>query len=407
MNRSHSAGMTRRGLLQTGTAVAAGMRLHQRKTNAAPDTPDSDSTSGTTPSAHVFETRVISPQPQYYHGWPTIARRKSGELLLAWSGGREAHVCPFGRVDYMNSKDGGRTWTWPRTLLDGAIDDRDAGVLETAKGTILVTTFTSLAYVPILQKAEKDKAWPPERLAAWQAVHHRLSEEERKADLGQWMLRSTDGGRTWSPRYSCIVNSPHGPIQLADGRLLYAGKELWTGQQRVGVCESTDDGQTWKWLAEIPARPGDKPSEYHELHAVEAAAGQIIVQIRNHNKTHQRETLQTESTDGGKTWSPPHPIGVWGLPSHLLRLKNGHLLMTYGYRRPPFGNQARISTDHGQTWSEPLIISDDGAGYDLGYPSTVELDGGELLTVWYEQMKGLPNAVLRQARWKLGTSSAE
>jgi hypothetical protein len=350
---------------------------------------------------------VISPQPQYYHGWPTIARRKSGELLLAWSGGREAHVCPFGRVDYMNSNDGGRTWTWPRTLLDGAIDDRDAGVLETAKGTILVTTFSSLAYVPILQKAEKDKAWPPERLAAWQAVHRRLSEEERKADLGQWMLRSTDGGRTWSPRYSCIVNSPHGPIQLADGRLLYAGKELWTGQQRVGVCESTDDGQTWKWLAEIPARPGDKPSEYHELHAVEAAAGQIIVQIRNHNKTHQRETLQTESTDGGKTWSPPHPIGVWGLPSHLLRLKNGHLLMTYGYRRPPFGNQARISTDHGQTWSEPLIISDDGAGYDLGYPSTVELDGGELLTVWYEQMKGLPNAVLRQARWKLGTSSAE
>ncbi|GMU21563.1 MAG: hypothetical protein AMXMBFR13_16560 [Phycisphaerae bacterium] len=197
------------------------------------------------------------------------------------------------------------------------------------------------------------------------------------------------------------------PSQLTDGRLLYAGKELWTGQQRVGVCESTDDGQTWKWLAEIPARPGDKPSEYHELHAVEAAAGQIIVQIRNHNKTHERETLQTESTDGGKTWSQPHPIGVWGLPSHLLRLKNGHLLMTYGYRRPPFGNQARISTDHGQTWSEPLIISDDGAGYDLGYPSTVELDGGELLTVWYEQMKGSPNGVLRQARWKLGTSTDE
>lgn len=323
MNRSRSAGMTRRGLLQAGTVGAAGMMFPHRKAGAAPDSPDAVSTSSTAPSARVLEIRIISPQPQYYHGWPTVARRKSGELLLAWSGGREAHVCPFGRVDYMNSKDGGRTWTWPRTLLDGAIDDRDAGVLETAKGTILVTTFTSLAYVPILQKAEKDNAWPPERLAAWQAVHRRLSEEARKADLGQWMLRSTDGGRTWSPRYSCIVNSPHGPIQLTDGRLLYAGKELWTGQQRVGVCESTDDGQTWKWLAEIPARPGDKPSEYHELHAVEAAAGQIIVQIRNHNKTHERETLQTESTDGGKTWSQPHPIGVWGLPSHLLRLKNG------------------------------------------------------------------------------------
>ena len=34
-------------------------------------------------------------------------------------------------------------------------------------------------------------------------------------------------------------------------------------------------------------------------------------------------------------------MGVWGLPSHLLRLRDGRLLMTYGYRRAPFGNQAR------------------------------------------------------------------
>jgi hypothetical protein len=44
------------------------------------------------------------------------------------------------------------------------------------------------------------------------------------------------------------------------------------------------------------------------------------------------ETLQCESADGGKTWCEPHEIGVWGLPSHLLRLRNGNLLMTYGYR---------------------------------------------------------------------------
>lgn len=389
MRDHYSDAMTRRRLLQTGTAVAAGVVLGSgRRAHAAP-------------SAKVLETRVISTQPQYYHGWPTLARRKNGELLLAWSGGREAHVCPFGRVDYMTSRDDGRTWTWPRTLLDGAIDDRDAGVLETAKGTILVTTFTSLAYVPGLEKAEKDKSWPAERLAAWQAVHNRLSESERQADLGEWMLRSTDGGRTWSSRIPTIVNSPHGPIQLSDGRLLYAGKELWTKEERVGVCESSDDGQTWKWLAPIPARPGDKASQYHELHAVEAADGRIIVHIRNHNEANNHETLQTESSDGGKTWSEPHPIGVWGLPSHLLRLKSGHLLMTYGHRRPPFGNQARLSTDNGRSWSEPMILSSDGVGVDLGYPSTVELENGTLLTVWYEQMKAFPKAVLRQARWEL------
>ena len=39
---------------------------------------------------------------------------------------------------------------------------------------------------------------------------------------------------------------------------------------------------------------------------------------------------------------------------------------------------------------------------DLGYPSTVQLGDGSLLSVWYEAMKGYRGAVLRQARWKLG-----
>ena len=43
----------------------------------------------------------------------------------------------------------------------------------------------------------------------------------------------------------------------------------------------------------------------------------------------------------------------------------------------------------------------DGVSGDLGYPSTVQLDDGSLVTVWYENMSGSPNAVLRQARWSL------
>ncbi len=214
------------------------------------------------------------------------------------------------------------------------------------------------------------------------------------------MIRSTDGGITWSGRYDSLVNSPHGPIQLSDGRLLYAGKDLWREGSRVGVCESTDDGQTWRWLAMIPPRDGDDHRQYHELHAVETKDGRIVVQIRNHNKSSSRETLQCESGDGGKTWSKPRSIGVWGLPSHLVRLRDGRLLMTYGHRRPPFGNQTRVSEDHGRTWSKPAIVSGDGVGGDLGYPSTEELADGSLVTVWYEKMRQLPRAVLRQARWR-------
>lgn len=357
------------------------------------------------PRAEVQDIRTISFQPQYYHGWPTITRRRDGDLVLVVSGGRDGHICPFGRVEMMISHDQGATWSWPQTILDSPSDDRDAGILETAKGTLLATTFTSLAYERILLEAEKKKgqpgAWPAEKLQRWQAAYTRFTADERKANLGEWMIRSTDGGVTWSARYPTIVNSPHGPTQLADGRLLYVGKQLWTPENRVGVCESHDDGATWKWLAEIPARAGDSGAGYHELHAVEAGEGRLVVHIRNENKTGHGETLQTESTDGGKTWSEPHSIGVWGLPSFLNRLRDGRLLMTYGYRRAPFGNQARVSTDAGRTWSEPLTISGDGAGGDLGYPSTVEFEDGSLLTVWYERLKDSPYAVLRQARWKI------
>ena len=387
--------ITRRQMLITSGAATAGVILGSARPAAA------------APKATVGDITVITKDPDMYNGWPTVARCKSGRLLVSCSGGRKAHVCPFGRVDFFQSDDDGKTWSAARTLMDTKIDDRDSGVIETAKGSILVTTFTSLAYVPILERVEKIEpgksgAWPEEKLKRWQEAHNRLTADQRKAQLGVWMLRSTDGGKTFCEPYRCLVNSPHGPNQLSDGRVLYAGKNLWADEPpKIGVCESADDGQTWKWLAAIPTREGDDPKSYHELHAVEAADGTIVAQIRNHNKVNSGETLQSESSDGGKTWSVPHSIGVWGLPSHLLRMQDDRLLMTYGHRRKPFGNQARVSKDHGRTWSEPVIVSGDGPGGDLGYPSTVQLADGSLLSVWYEKMAGSPRAVLRQARWTL------
>ena len=75
--------------------------------------------------------------------------------------------------------------------------------------------------------------------------------------------------------------------------------------------------------------------------------------------------------------------------------------MCYGYRRAPHGNRARVSADHGRTWGDEFVISADGMNGDLGYPSTVELADGTLLTVWYETMATPKLAVLRQAKWRL------
>ena len=350
------------------------------------------------PKFTVLNLATISAQPQVFHGWPTLARRADGELLVACSGGREAHVCPFGRVELIRSRDNGHTWTWPETLLDTAIDDRDAGLLVTPAGSVLVTTFTSLAFEKTIADA---KNWPAERKQRWESAQNRLSEAERQQMLGTWMLRSADAGLTWSASYRVPLNSPHGPIAVSASRLLYPGVQLWEKARKVGVAESVDDGRTWRWLSDIPTRPGDDHANYHELHGVAAADGTIIVHIRNHNAVNDRETLQCESRDGGKTWTTPHAIGVWGLPSHLLRLRDGRLLMTYGYRRLPRGNHARLSADHGRTWSEAMVLSTDG-GVDIGYPSTVEVADGSLVSVWYERPGEGPHAQLRMARWQVG-----
>ena len=60
--------------------------------------------------AKVHDIRVVSLRPNHYHGWPTLTRRRNGQLLLICTGGREGHVCPFGQVELMRSDDNGKTW---------------------------------------------------------------------------------------------------------------------------------------------------------------------------------------------------------------------------------------------------------------------------------------------------------
>ena len=261
----------------------------------------------------VKETSVVSLRPHLYHGWPTVARRSSGELLLVCSGGREGHVCPFGWVELMRSHDEGRTWTWPRVLMDGPLDDRDAGVLETQKGSLLVTTFTSVAYQNLLARVQgespgSEEAWPDEKLARWQAAHARIPVRRREALLGGWMLRSTDGGDTWSALTGVTVNSPHGPIQLSDGRLLYPGKQFGHGEGRIGACESPMTARAGAGPAGFPSVREDSQHNYHELHGIEAADGTLIIPDPEHNDANARETCNRnrEMGAGPGRWPTSH-----------------------------------------------------------------------------------------------------
>ena len=250
------------------------------------------------PAYEIQEIKLIARHPGIYYGWPTVGiNHQTNELYVVASGGREAHVCPFGRVDFFRSKDLGETWTWPQTILDGPTDDRDSGILVTSKGTLLVTTFTADGYLAILDEelARRQRGETPEfddeKLARWLAVKARMTSEDRKKELGCWMIRSTDNGITWSAKYAPPLNSPPEPIECSDGRLLYPGRDFYEKTPIMGVAESTDDGETWNVLSMIPPRQGENAGFCHELHGVEAADGTIVVQIRNHNRNNEGETL--------------------------------------------------------------------------------------------------------------------
>src|SRR5260370_4342310 len=112
----------------------------------------------------------------------------------------------------IRSSDEGRSWSWPETVVDTPIDDRDSGICETPAGSLLVTTFTSLAYEDALKKAD---GWDSQRLARWRAVTLRAPAERRKELLGTWMLRSTDGGMTGSAPHPRPVKHPDRPVATA------------------------------------------------------------------------------------------------------------------------------------------------------------------------------------------------
>lgn len=361
------------------------------------------------PAFEVREIREISPADGFYHGWPTVLRLRDGMLMAAYSGGRDAHVCPFGRLEVMVSRNEGRTWSWPTVVMDSPIDDRDTGLLETAKGTLLLTSFRTIGFTRDGRKARYGKD-----IARWERYEQGPDPKEWAEKQGPVILRSEDGGRSWSTAVPIPAGSPHGPIQLADGRLLYPGVEgvgkgdyYKPGERRIGAWESVDDGLTWRLLAEIPTRPGDDSVQYHELHGVQAADGSIVVQIRSHDgqpdrgDSSNRHMLQTVSKDGGRTWSVPQALDFDGYPPHFLRLKDDRLLVSYDRREAPFGVAARISSDHGATWSETMQLTKNAKKLDQGYPSTVQLSDGSLLTIWYEVSPGAQRAVIRQAIWAL------
>ena len=92
------------------------------------------------------------------------------------------------------------------------------------------------------------------------------------------------------------------------------------------------------------------------------------------------------SDDDGRTWMKKRSLtGYQRVNGHLLKLKDGRVLFSYGDRASDPGSkglEATISADSGETWSEPVRLID-WNGLDGGYPSSVERADGQIVTAYY------------------------
>lgn len=349
-------------------------------------------------------TVMANPNSKHnYFGWPTAVRLRDGRIAIAASGFRTRHIDPFGKAVISFSADDGRTYTQPTPVIDTVLDDRDGGLTPFGESGLIISTFNNTLE---FQRSQKN-------INAYSLTYlDTVAPWEEARDLGSLYRVSFDNGVTFGKIYKCPVSSPHGPLELRDGTILYVGS-VFHGKDddpnrqscNISVYKIDTDGKC-SFIGEIPSvdKYGNKPL-FCEPHAIELADSRLLCHIRvQANGENRMFTLyQSISCDGGASWSTPRQIldDLGGAPSHLFCHSSGVLVATYGYRELPFGIRAMFSRDGGASWDIGHVLYSTDVSADLGYPSTVELGDGSMITVFYARPDAHTPPVIMQQRWKL------
>lgn len=348
---------------------------------------------------------MSAPEGEYnYFAWPTVKRLCDGRIAVGASGFRKRHICPFGKAVIAFSEDEGESYSLPSPIIDTCLDDRDCGIATFGKSGVMVTSFNNTVAF------QRRHALPEEG-----AHLDSISPDEEARDLGATFRLSFDNGRTFGPLFKSPVTSPHGPIELQDGTLLWLGRTFSHENAHMGNdCLKAYRVNTANGSMELIGEIENIMFEGNralscEPYAIQLADGSILAHIRVQYYPVKLFTLyQSRSFDGGRTWSSPKrilPISG-GAPAHLLMHSSGLLICSYGFRgdpmgTAPFGIRVMFSRDGGENWSASEELYRNDFSLDLGYPSTVECKDGSLLTLFYAQL--LPNgpAVVLQQKWRI------
>jgi len=333
------------------------------------------------------EQVIVYKKEGVYACFPSLRIDPETETLYATFGTRvrRTHIDPTGGSACMESRDGGRTWHPAETVPSAARDERPSPVFRVADGALVEIGQNWWRRYPESRRPE---------LAGKYYIHDNSGPGPGMiaTRTGGYLRRSEDGGHTWTtnaiPELDTYSSASSGWSygQLSDGTVLRAfAVQASEGQPFDGYVVRTRDGRAYDFVPFMrdPARRHDI-SEETWLHVMEDGGVWILARIEKFEEEHD-VMWQAFSGDGGKSWRQVS-TGVRGHPpSSVIRLQDGRLLLTYGYRHEPFGIRAVVSEDDGRTWrtDRVFVLRADGDNRDLGYPRSVQLRDGTVVTAYY------------------------
>ena len=328
---------------------------------------------------------VVYAEPRRFGGWPANHGMWSwgDELLVGFSRGHYKYLGPDRHaIDrerpeehwLARSLDGGRTWSTENPAERGDLIPMGAALH---------------GIEPPWLEIPQPQPCP----GGIEFTHPDFALTARMSDANGGTSRfyySYDRGRNWEGPFLLPLFEQPGIMARTDyivlGRhdaLLFLTAAKQNVQEGRPICVRTEDGgATWRLVGSI----GPEPTGFAIMPSTVRVGEKSLVSAVRRREGPRRWLEAFRSDDLGQTWqlwsTPAADLGE-GNPPSLVRLADGRLVVVYGYRAAPFGVRARTSDDEGRTWSDEIVLRDDSAGRDVGYPRTIVRPDGRLVSVYY------------------------
>ncbi|MGH9341088.1 MAG: sialidase family protein [Acidobacteriota bacterium] len=328
--------------------------------------------------AEVLEHVIVYKEEGRFAGWP------ANHGMWAWG---EELVVGF-EVGYFRETDRGHAIDYGRPgehVLARSLNGGQTWALEKPNG-LKPPPGIKVAGVP----APPGGAEPADFDGEMDFTHPGFALTARMASIHTGPSRfyyTLDKGKSWKGPYHLPDFGQPGIAARTD-YLIDGPRELtvfltaakFNGREGRVICVRTrDGGKNWERVSDVTPEPEGRGYAIMPS-SVRLSATEILTAVR------RRGWIESyRSQDNASSWSYEQEVSRTGRgnPPALIRLRDGRLVLSYGYRAEPYGIRARISSDQGRTWEKEIILREDGGNWDLGYPRTVERPDGKLVTVYY------------------------